>query len=310
MKSKHSWQANVLLLLTAAIWGGGFVAQRLGMAEIGAFTFNAIRFGIGSLLLLLYLRSRGSLKSAPGHLRGELLAGAAAGVLLCLGSYFQTAGMIYTTAGKAGFITGLYVVLVPLLGLFWQQKTGLSTWLGALLAAGGLYLLSFAEATRVNTGDLLVMVSAFFWAAHVQLIGYLSRRSDPLKISVYQFVAVTILSLVAALLLEETTLDALRQSALPLLYGGVFSVAIAFTLQVIAQREAHPAHAAIIFSLETVFAGLAGWLILNEQLSPRALAGCGLMLAGMVFSQIGPYLNLWTIRRKFLKSTPPGVREV
>jgi drug/metabolite transporter (DMT)-like permease len=297
MKTHNSWKANGLLLLTAAIWGGGFVAQRLGMAEIGPFTFNAIRFGIGSVLLLLYLRSRGSLRSEPGHLRGELLAGAAAGVVLWLGSYFQTAGMIYTTAGKAGFITGLYVVLVPLLGLFWKQKTGLSTWLGAVLAAGGLYLLSFAEAAQVNTGDLLVMVSAFFWAGHVQLIGYLSRRSDPLKISVYQFVAVTVLSLIAALLFEETTAQALRQSAMPLLYGGIFSVGVAFTLQVIAQREAHPAHAAIIFSLETVFAGLAGWLVLGEHMSVRALAGCGLMLAGMVFSQVGPYLNLGAIRR-------------
>jgi drug/metabolite transporter (DMT)-like permease len=128
------------------------------------------------------------------------------------------------------------------------------------------------------------------------LIGYLSRRHDPLKISVYQFVAVTILSLIAALLFEKATLQALRLSAVPLLYGGIFSVAIAFTLQVIAQREAHPAHAAIIFSLETVFAGLAGWLFLSEQMSAQALAGCGLMLAGMVVSQVGPYLNLGAAR--------------
>lgn len=296
MASKDSWKANGLLLLTAAIWGGGFVAQRLGMAEIGPFTFNAIRFGIGGVLLLVYLRAQGKLRAEPGKLRGELLAGAAAGVLLFLGSYLQTAGMIYTTAGKAGFITGLYVVLVPLLGLFWKQKTGLSTWAGALLAVAGLYLLSFAESAQVNIGDVLVMVGAFFWAGHVQLIGYLSRRNDPLKISVYQFFAVTVMSLAAALLFEETTTQALRQSLWPLLYGGIFSVGVAFTLQVVAQRDAHPAHAAIIFSLETVFAGLSGWLILGEQMAPRALAGCGLMLAGMILSQVGPYLNLGGVR--------------
>jgi drug/metabolite transporter (DMT)-like permease len=208
--------------------------------------------------------------------------GAIAGVVLFLGASLQQIGIVYTTAGKAGFITGLYVVIVPFLGLFWHKAPDWGTWVGAALAAAGLYLLSVTEQFTIAFGDLLVLIGAFCWAAHVLIIGWLSPRSDPLKLA--------LLSLAGGALTEPVSLAGLGQAALPIFYGGVFSVGIAYTLQVVAQQKAHPAHAAILLSLEAVFAAVGGWLILDESLNLRAFAGCALMMAGMLISQLQLYL--------------------
>jgi drug/metabolite transporter (DMT)-like permease len=277
-------RSDGLLLLTAAIWGFAFVAQRAGMQHIGPFLFNGIRFVLGtlSLLPLLLLRAR----NGSGRAHAAILPyGLFAGVLLFLASSFQQVGIVTTTAGKAGFITGLYVVIVPLSGLLWGQRAGANRWVGVVLAASGLYLLSVTGRLTMERGDGLVLVSAALWAAQIQVVGWVSPRTDPIGLAVIQFATCAVLSLLVAFVAEPLDLGAVRAATIPLLYGGVGSVGIAFTLQIVAQRKAHPAHAAVIMSLEAVFAALGGWLILGETQSPRGLAGCGLMLAGMIVSQ-------------------------
>jgi drug/metabolite transporter (DMT)-like permease len=291
-------RADALLLLTATIWGFAFVAQRVGMAYVGPFTFNGVRFALGSLSLvpLLFILDRRPTKARdllPPAGKPSLLAGGTlAGLFLFAGASLQQVGLVYTTAGNAGFITGLYVVIVPLMGLVLRQQTHRGTWLGAVLAAAGLYFLSITDQFRIAWGDLLELMGAFFWAAHVLIIGWLSPRMDALKLAITQFAACSLLSLLTAVLIETITLEGLRQAAVPILYGGLGSVGIAYTLQVVAQKDAPPAHAAIFLSLEAVFAALGGWLLLNEVLTPRAILGCGLMLAGMLLSQ------LWDFRRR------------
>ena len=280
-------RANLLLLLTAAIWGVAFVAQRVGMNSIGPFTFNGIRFALGACSLLpLLFQLRGRRDDAPESRRSRILAGGlAAGVVMFIGASLQQIGIVYTTAGNAGFITGLYVVIVPIVGIFLKQTTTTNTWIGAVFAVLGMYLLSVNDALRINRGDVLELIGAFFWAAHVQLIGWLTRRINPLKIAFLQFLTCSCFSLFAALLVESITWQSVARAAIPLAYGGFLSVGVAFTLQVVAQRDAQPAHAAIILSLEAVFAALGGWLILGERLSARGVVGCGLMLIGMLISQ-------------------------
>ncbi|HAA04733.1 MAG TPA: EamA family transporter [Syntrophobacteraceae bacterium] len=285
-------RTDLILLLCACIWGFSFVAQRIGMAYIGPFTYNALRFALGSVSLLPLLLAGRRYQTMYGEIlppvtrRTTLLGGALAGLALFAGSSLQQLGIVYTTAGKAGFITGLYVVLVPMVGLLWRQLPGLGTWLGAVLAVIGLYLLSITEDLRISMGDVLVVVSAFFWAGHVHLIGYYSSRVGSIRLAFLQFAVCSILSLVTALLLETTSLPAIRLASGAILFGGFFSVGVAFTLQAVAQRDARPAHAAIIMSLETVFAALGGWLMLHETLPVRGIVGCGVMLAGMLASQL------------------------
>ena len=290
-------RSNALLFLVALIWGFAFVAQRIGMDYVGPFTFNAVRFALGGLSLVpLLLITRGKQsKSAslmpPAGPRTLFWVGVLTGGILFAGASLQQIGLLYTTAGKAGFITGLYVVIVPILGLFWRQKTDAGTWIGVFLAAIGLYLLSVTEAFTISFGDFLQLAGAFFWASHVLVIGWLSPRINAIHLAFWQFMMCSILSLITAVFVETIALDGIFHAAIPILYGGVCSVGIAYTLQVVAQQDAKPAHAAIIMSLETVFAAIGGWLLLDELLSTRSLVGCGFMLAGMLISQ------LWDLSR-------------
>jgi len=296
-------KSDLLLLLIAAIWGGGFVAQRQGLEFVGPFTFNGVRFALGSLSLLpLVLIGQRRRNRPPGMLpkagrRTLLLGGALAGAALFLGASLQQVGMVYTTAGNAGFITGLYVVIVPLIGLCWGQRPTLGTWLGAFLAAFGLFFLSVSPRFTIGFGDLLELIGAFFWAGHVLLIGWLSPRLDALKLSAVQFAVCSLLSLVTAFCIETVDLGGIMRAAFPILYGGVISVGVAYTLQVVAQRDAHPAHTAIILSAEGVFAAFGGWLLLGEVLGSRGLLGCILMLSGMLFSE------LWSLMFRFRRAT-------
>jgi drug/metabolite transporter (DMT)-like permease len=288
-----------LLLLTAAIWGMAFVAQRAGMDHVGPFTYNALRFALGALALvpiILIRRTHAAppqsarlpqpLAGTPARAWGAIPAGLLAGVVLFLGASFQQAGIVSTTAGKAGFITGLYVVLVPLAGLLWGQRAGVSAWAGAFLCVAGLFLLSLTDALTIERGDLLVLISAFLWAAHVQIVGWLSPRVDPFRLSCAQFAVCALLCSCGALIFERPALDGIRAAAWPILYGGVMSAGIAFTLQIVAQRKAPPAHAAILLSLESVFAAIGGSIVLGERLGARGVAGCAIMFAGMVVSQV------------------------
>lgn len=285
-------KSDMLLLLTSAIWGFAFVAQRIGMDYVGPFTFNGVRFALGSLVLLPLILRNGIRKNArrkrtsPAGIKTLIFGGSLLGITVFTAASLQQVGLVYTTAGNAGFITGLYVVIVPILGLFWGQHPNAGTWIGALLAAVGLYFLSVTEELTISFGDMLELVGAFLWAVQILIVGWLSPKIDPIKLAFAEFSACALLSLVTAFIFEEIVLNELLQATLPILYGGVLSVGVAYTLQVVAQQNAHPAHAAILFSLESVFAAFGGWLILNETISLRGLVGCMLMLSGMLLSQL------------------------
>ncbi len=289
-------RADVLMLLAAAIWGFAFVAQREGMETMGPFLFNAARFFIGAavLLPLVWYLSKKNISSSKSEVSTKklLFAGTVAGLFLFTASSFQQVGIQYTTAGKAGFITGLYIFFVPLIGIFLGQKTGSGTWLGAFIAVIGLYLLSINEDFNVEKGDLYQLVCAVFFAAHVLVIGYVAKRMDPLKLSLIQYFVSGFLSLFLAIAIEVITWDMIVKTAIPLLYAGIMSIGVGYTLQVVAQQHAKSSHAAIILGLEGAFAVLGGWLILDENLSTRGLIGCALMLTGMFLSQLLPRLNL------------------
>jgi drug/metabolite transporter (DMT)-like permease len=289
------WTSSSLLFLAAAIWGFAFVAQRAGMEHVGPFTFNAVRFALGGVVLVPFIarrRERGPAPDEMGAVSGRrllLVGGILAGIVLFAGASMQQLGIVTTTAGKAGFITGLYVIIVPLLGLFWGQRAGIEIWLGAILAVVGLYLLSMTGRFLISTGDLFVLLGAFAWAGHVHIIGWLSPRTDPIKIAFLQFMTCSLLSFAAAAILETVTIRGIHAAAIPILYAGLVSSGVAYTIQVIAQRQVRPAHAAIILSLEAVFAVMGGWLLLSEILTLRELFGCALMLGGMLLSQAEIY---------------------
>lgn len=281
------FKSNLLLLLAAAIWGFAFVAQRVGMEHVGPFTFNGLRFMLGSLSLIpLILYYRGDSRPMRMEWKNAVPAGLLAGTVLFIGASLQQIGLIYTTAGKAAFVTCLYIVLVPLLGIFLRQSAGKGTWLGCILAIVGLYFLCIKESASIQTGDLLELIGALFWAFHILIIGHFSRRVDILKLSIMQFVTCSVLSLITAVITETIIISDIITAAVPILYGGICSVGIAFTLQAAGQKHAPPAHAAIILSMETVFAVIGGFLILGEQIEGQEIIGCALMLAGMLISQL------------------------
>ncbi|MFH1570935.1 MAG: DMT family transporter [Gemmatimonadota bacterium] len=276
-----------LLLLAAAIWGFAFAAQRAGMAHVGPFLFNGLRFALGCLPLLPFL-SRWHRQEPAALSRAAVARGVGLGAVLFAAASLQQVGIVHTTAGKAGFITGLYVVLVPLFGLAIGHRAGPWAWAGATVAAVGLYLLSAQADLRMEAGDLLVLACAAVWAVHVLLVDRLVRQVHWSLLAFTQFATCAALSLGVAALSEPASAAAVGAAAWPLLYAGALSVGVGYTLQVVGQRGAPPAPAAIILSLEAVFAALGGWLVLGEQLSSRELAGCALMLAGMVASQLAP----------------------
>jgi len=294
MKSQ-AIRADLLMLLAAAIWGFAFVAQREGMETMGPFLFNTARFFIGTVFLfpiVWYLSKKKKTQDNKETSTKKLLfAGFIAGLFLFIASSFQQVGIQYTTAGKAGFITGLYIFFVPLIGIFLGQRTGSGTWLGAFIAVIGLYLLSINEDFSIAKGDLLQLICAVFFAAHVLVIGYVAKRMDPLKLSLIQYFVSGILSLFIAVSIEVITWQMIVDTAIPLLYAGIMSIGVGYTLQVVAQQHAKSSHAAIILGLEGAFAVLGGWLILDEDLSTRGLIGCALMLTGMFLSQLLPRLS-------------------
>ena len=288
-------KTDLLMLIAAAIWGFAFVAQREGMETMGPFLFSGVRFLIGVVALspVVWYLSKKPQQSHKAEVSAKklILAGTVAGLLLFGGISCQQVGLQYTTAGKAGFITGLYIFFVPLIGLFLGQRTGSGTWLGATIALFGLYLLSIKEDFTIAEGDLLQLICAVFFAAHVLVIGYLAKRMDTLKLALVQYLVCGVISLLIAIAIEMISWDMIVETTIPLLYAGIMSTGIAYTLQVVAQQHAHSSHAAIILSLEGAFAVLGGWLLLDEHLPARGLLGCALMLTGMFLSQIFPKLG-------------------
>jgi drug/metabolite transporter (DMT)-like permease len=265
-----------LLITAAMLWGFAFAAQRYGMRHVGPFLFNAFRFLLGSLAILPFCGIKFD--------KAELKAGIYMGIVLFIATTLQQVGIIYTTAGKAGFITGLYVIFVPILGAFSGDNASLRTWLGVVTAITGLYFLSLRGRTELVAGDSLVLLSAFFFAVHVRMIGEYSRLYAPLRLAFVQFAICALLSIISWIIFERASAAGVQKAIISIIYGGVVSVGIAYTIQIFAQRTAPAADCAVILSLEGGFAVLGGYLILGEMMSAQSLFGCLLMLIGAILA--------------------------
>ncbi|HEY9089870.1 MAG TPA: DMT family transporter [Anaerolineaceae bacterium] len=291
---RHHFRGEILLFITALIWGTSFVAQRVGMERIGPFTFTASRFLIGALSLLVFILITGATgaaarPSSPASHRADLLKGGlACGLALFMAISFQQFGLQYTSAGKAGFITALYILLVPVFGLFLRKNVSPRVWLGVILAITGLYLLTVTEGFSIGRGDLIVLCGTVFWAVHILVIDHFAAKVEASKLSFLQFLIAGVISAAVAGAVEVMEFSAIWKSAAPILYAGVVVVGIAYTLQVFGQKHASPSIAAIILSLESVFAVLSGMLLLGETLTGREIAGCILMFAAVLIAEIKP----------------------
>lgn len=294
---------DALLVLTALIWGSAFVAQSVGMDYMGPFTFNSLRCLLGGLVLLpvIWIMGRKDPKG-PAYRpdsrsieegqkkRGDkkilLTGGLCCGIALAAASSLQQIGLVYTSAGKAGFITALYILIVPVLGLFLGKKVGLKTWIGVGLAIIGMYFLCIKEGFFISYGDFLVMICAFIFSLHILIIDYFSPKVDGVKLSCIQFWVAGILCAVPMIISEKPTFEAVAAAWLPLLYAGILSCGVAYTLQIIAQKNTDPTVASLILSMESVFAALAGWILINETLSPKEIFGCVLVFTAIILAQL------------------------
>jgi drug/metabolite transporter (DMT)-like permease len=312
--TRQHLRANLLMLVAAMIWGSAFVAQRLSLDTIGPFLFTGLRFLLGACVVLALLVCLRPLTSAakpridehphmpPLPARSPLIRftllrdGTWLGLLLAVAISLQQIGLQYTKVANAGFISSLYVVIVPLMGVVLRHQTALGTWLGAALAAVGMYFLSVDEHFSMLYGDWYQLAGALVISAQVVLVGRFARRhADPLVLALVQFVACGVICSAIALACEPVRAADIVRAAPTILYGGALSVGVAYTIQVVAQKDAAPAHAAVIFSMEGVFAALAGWFALGETLTPRAIFGCVLMLIGLIVCQVLP---IWHARRQ------------
>ncbi len=280
-------KADFSLLLVTLIWGFAFVVQRYAAPMVGVFLFNGLRFALGALALIpiafLYQPQEPVLPGINHKNIGYVIL---AGFLLFTGAAFQQAGLIYTPAGNAGFITGLYVIFVPLImALFLHQWPRPVIWIAAGLAVSGLYLLSASGSMPPNIGDGYVLISSLIWSLHVILIGWLVVRMDLMQFAIGQYLFCALFSIVIGLSIEGKTLGDMQGAWWAILFTGVISVAIGYTLQAAAQRVAPPSDAVIILSVEAIFAAIFGWLLLDEYLTPIQILGCGIILFGMLLSQ-------------------------
>lgn len=275
--------AHLILVSVAAIWGFAFVAQSSGMDYLGPHSFNAARFILAavSLLPVWWILKKHQVPQGKTLIIGGLIAG----TVMFAGFSFQQIGLLHTTAGNAGFITGMYIVLVPIFGVLLGQSTNLQTWSGVLLAVLGLFSLSVEPDLSINRGDLMELIGAFFWTAHVLTIGILSRKVDAIALSIMQFVVAAVWASIAMFMFETPELADFQDGWLPLLYAGIASSGIACTLQIIGQKKIAPTTAALILSTEAVFAVIGGWFFLGEVIGSKELLGCALMLTGMMVSQ-------------------------
>ncbi len=300
--NKYTLRQSVLLLLTAAIWGVAFVAQSVGMDYVGPFTFNTVRSLIGGIVLIpcIVLLKRinagskdtaGAAEHASGNPAGQrkvlLTGGVACGVLLCIASNLQQFGIMYTSVGKSGFITAMYIVLVPVVGIFLKKKAGVKIWCSVAIAVCGLYLLCMTDnGFSIQKGDLLLLLGAVAFSFHILTIDYFSPKVDGVKMSCIQFFTCGILSMVCMSLFEQPQIGAILQAWMPIVYAGVMSCGVAYTLQIVGQKGMNPTVASLILSTESVISVIAGWLILRQKLSGRELLGCVLMFAAIILVQL------------------------
>lgn len=277
---------SLLLLLAATIWGSTFVAQSVGMKHVEPFTFLCTRSFIGSLVLIPVIILLGKWKKGFAT-KIEWIGGICCGIALCAASSFQQIGMQYTTVGKSGFITALYVVIVPILGLFLKKKVSILVWFCVALSVVGLYLLCIpVDEAAFSKGDTLVLICALLFSFHILIIDYFSPRGDGITISCIQFLVCGVISGILMLCVEEPNVGNIMSAKVSILYAGVLSSGVAYTLQVVAQKKVNPTVASMIMCLESVIAVLAGWLIVGEVLDARQAKGCILMFVAIVLAQL------------------------
>ena len=296
---------SLCLLLAAAIWGIAFVAQSVGMEYVGPFTFNGVRSLIGAAVLVpvIFLLNRSKDASATAvsqaaelpatgatssayKTRDLWIGGIACGIALFAASNFQQFGIKYTTVGKAGFITACYIVIVPIIGLFLKKKCSPFIWAAVVMALIGLYLLCITDGFSIGLGDVLVLVCAFLFSLHILVIDYFSPKADGVKLSCIQFLVCGILSMIPALVLEHPQISSILTAWLPILYAGIMSCGVAYTLQIVGQKNVNPTVASLILSLESCISVLAGWVILGQKLSAKELLGCVIMFAAIILAQL------------------------
>lgn len=284
-KYKH----YTFLVLAALIWGFAFAFQRVGMEHMGPFSYNGIRFALGaiSLLPIIIFKNKDVNKEKRVDKKIYIFYGIVAGILIFLGSTLQQIGLIHTEAGKSGFITDLYIVIVPIIGIVVSKnKIKPNALMGALVAVIGLYFLCVNKKFYISKSDFLTFASAFFFAFHILFIDYVSQKVDSLKLAFLQYFTCAFISIAISFVIEDLSVNSIVASAIPIIYGGVFSVGIAYTLQIMGQKGVEPTSASIILSLESVFAAVGGFLILNERLKEKAIIGCILMFLGIIISQL------------------------
>ena len=280
---------SLFLLLAAIIWGIAFVAQSVGMEYVGGFTFSAVRSLLGSVVLIPLILISGRKNSAVSSIRKRkdlIIGGISCGICLCLASNFQQFGIKYTTVGKAGFITACYIVIVPIIGLFLGKKCSKFIWAAVAMALIGLYLLCITDGFSIGKGDLLVLVCAFLFSIHILVIDHFSPKADGVKLSCIQFLTCGILSGIPALLFEHPEFSAICRAWMPILYAGIMSCGVAYTLQIIGQKNMNPTVASLILSLESCISVLAGWVLLGQQLSAKEILGCVIMFAAIILAQL------------------------
>ena len=286
-----------MLFLTAFIWGVAFVAQSVGMNYIGPFTFSCVRSILGGIVLIpcilfldrLKMKEEGVTEKrtmSEKEKKTLLIGGICCGIALCVASSLQQFGVKYTTVGKAGFITALYIVLVPIFGIFLKKKVGVKVWISVAISVVGLYLLCMTEKLSISKGDFLVLLCAIVFSIHILVIDHFSPLVDGVRMSCIQFWITGILSAIPMFLFEKPSLSAIFAAAVPLLYAGVMSSGVAYTLQIVAQKDADPTVASLILSLESVFSVLAGWVVLGQVMSMREICGCVLMFAAIILAQL------------------------
>ena len=291
---------SLCLLLAATIWGIAFVAQSVGMEYVGPFTFNGVRSLIGAAVLVpvLFILNRSGNKSSAAtdsaipessSTLSEKAVSATlynSGSALFAASSFQQFGIQYTTVGKAGFITACYIVIVPIIGIFLKKKCSPFIWAAVVMALVGLYLLCITDGFSIGLGDILVLICAFLFSLHILVIDYFSPKADGVKLSCIQFLVCGILSMIPALILEHPQISSILTAWLPILYAGVMSCGVAYTLQVVGQKNVNPTVASLILSLESCISVLAGWVLLDQKLSIKELLGCVIMFAAIILAQL------------------------
>lgn len=286
---KEQIKGSAMLLFATLIWGSAFVAQSVGMDHLGPMSFQAVRslLAVAAMAVLVFCADRDKARYFVQWKNKNLWkTGLLCGLALFAAQSLQQMGLQYTEPGKAGFITAMYIVLVPVFGLFLGRRCGWQIWFSVALAVAGLYLLSCVGVARINLGDVMILVSAGAFAVQILLIDYLAQELDGLRLNGIQFLVVMVLSSLAAALTETATWQAIIDCAVPLLFAGILSSGVAFSLQILGQQHLPPEPASLIMSLESVFAVLAGWVILGQTLRPIEALGCCLVFAGVILCQI------------------------